>query len=345
MTSPLPIAAALLLGCAPLAAAQVTPPAAPAPEPAAPTAELYAAFRYSYARANDGAETRWTAVNNASRVGVRGSVTDLGVTAFADLQLGVSIDAEPGGAALTQRHLLAGLRGAFGSLTAGRLTTAYKAAGVRVDPFYDTSTIHGSGAVPGTGLFIGATFGLSGLTNGWADRGLAYATPSLHGLTADAEVHLDPERDPDYGLGLGYRAHGVDAGVQYYDPAGGGAWAQTAGVESAVRGHAAYAREGAWSLGASYERLEAVATGEAQAFLYAAGTAAVAPRTTLAVSLGHVGDGAVQPVTGTGYQAGLFYALLPQAQLHALYSRLDADAAPTRSSLAVGFACQLLLRR
>jgi hypothetical protein len=335
MSLRIPIACLLLVAGASTAAAQ-----------GASTAELYGAFRYSYNRADDGTDSRWTGANNASRLGVRGSVSERGLTAFADLQVGVNVDAESAGGAFTQRYAIAGLRGGFGAVTAGRQTTAYKAAGVRVDPFFDTSAIRSSGAVPSTGLFAAATFGLSNLTNGYADRTLAYTSPTVLGLIAIAEAHLDPARDPDYGLGLGYRAPGLDAGVQYYVPGGGGPWVQASGIESAVRLSAGYARQRAWSLGASFERLAADSTGAHQGFLYTSGTVAVAPRTTLALSVGHVGDSrAVQPVTGTGFQAGVFYAPLAPVQLHALYSRLDADAAPARSNFAVGFVYQLLLQR
>lgn len=305
--------------------------------------ELYGDFRYSYNHADAGDTTRWASANNASRLGVRGEVSGGGVTAFADLQTGVNIDAE-GGGAFTQRYYLAGVRSSFGTLTLGRHSTAYKMAGLRLDPFYDTSTLSAGGGVPVTGLFAGASFGLSNLTNGWAERTVAYTSPAFRGITANAAAYLDTDSDHDYGLGLGYRAHGFDAGVQYHDAGGGRTWPPTADIDHALRGHAEYSRGDVWSLGASYERLEA-RTGDRQDFLYAVGTLTVSPGLLLAGAVGHVGEeGAVQPVSGTGYHAGVLYTLFPQVRVHALYSGLDADAGPSRGNLALGLSYQFSIR-
>lgn len=306
--------------------------------------ELYGNFRYSYNRAGAGDTTHWASANNASRLGVRGEVSGGSLTAFVDLQTGVRVDAEGDGGAFTQRHFLAGVRGPFGTLTLGRHSPAYKMAGLRLDPFYDTSTLSTGGGVPNTGLFAGASFGLSNLTNGWADRTVAYTSPALRGVTANAAVYVDTDSDHDYGVGLTYRAHDFEAGVQYHDAAGGRTWAPTWNTDQAMRAHAAYSRAGVWSLGASYERLEARA-GDRQDFLYGVGTFNVSPQLLLVGAVGSVEEGdAVQPVSGTGFHAGVFYALLPQARVHALYSRVDVDAGPGRGNLAVGLTYQFSIR-
>jgi len=308
-------------------------------------AEFYGEFRYSYNRADAGDSTRWASANNASRLGVRGEVPGERLTAFFDLQTGVSIDADGGGSAFTQRYYLAGVRGAFGTVTVGRHSTAYKVAGSRLDPFFDTSTLSAGGGVPTTGLFGGASFGLSNLTNGWADRTVAYVSPTRWGLVANAAAYLDTDSDHEYGVGLAYRAHGVDVGVQYHDANGAGkTWVQTVGVDHALRGHAGYSRAGVWSLGASCERLEA-RSGDHQDFFYGVGTFNVSPSLLLAGAVGYVQEGgAVQPVSGTGYHAGVFYTLVPQARVHVLYSRVDADVISSRANLAMGLTYQFSLR-
>ena len=307
--------------------------------------ELYGAFRYSYNHADPGDSTHWASANNASRLGVRGELSDGGLTAFFDLQTGVNIDAETIGGAFTQRYYFAGVRGGFGTVSIGRQSTAYKMAGLRMDPFYDSSTLSAGGGVPTTGLFAGASFGLSNLTNGFADRTLSYTSPSLGGITANAAAYIDTDSDHDYGLGIGYRAHGIDAGVQYHEVDAGRTWASTLGVDHAVRGHAGFARQGVFSLGTSLERVEAV-TGETQDFLYAAGTVNVTPRVALAGGVGHVEDsGAVQPVAGTAFHTGVFFSLFPQMRLHALFSHLDAAAGPDRANLGAGLTYQFVLGR
>lgn len=298
------------------------------------SSELYGDFRYSYAYVGTGDTTHWGAVNNASRLGVRGDVSGRSLTAFFDLQTGINIGAV--GGAFTQRYYFAGVRGSFGAITVGRHSTAYKMAGLRLDSFYDTSTLSAGGGTPSTGLFAGASFGLSNLTNGWANRTVAYTSPSIRGITANAAAYVDTDSDHHYGLGLGYRDHGIDAGLQYYDAGGEPVWAQTAGINHALRLHAAYTRSDAWSAGASYERLEAAA-GPAQSFFYVAATLTVMRRVLIAGAVGHVEDtGAVQAVTGTAYHAGVFYTLLQRVRLHALYSHLDADSQPRRNDVALG---------
>lgn len=304
--------------------------------------ELYGDFRYSYNYADAGDSTHWAGANNASRLGLRAEVAGNALTVFADLQTGLNVEAE-GGGAFTQRYYLAGVRGAFGTATLGRHSTAYKMAGLRLDPFYDTSTLSAGGAVPFSGLFAGASFGHSNLTNGWTDRTLAYTSPVFRGFTANAAAYLDTESDHDYGLGLGYRSHGLAGGLQYHDVGGGRTWAQAAGIENALRGHAAYGREG-WSVGASYEHVSANG-GDAQEFLFAAATVEASPELTLAAAVAHVGNGAAQPVEGTGFHAGLFYALYPEARVHALYSWLDPESGPDRGTLALGLTYHFVLAR
>jgi len=303
--------------------------------------ELYGDFRYSYNRADAGDSARWAGANNASRLGLRAEVSGRELTIFADLQAGMNVGAEEDGGAFTQRYYLAGIRGDFGTATFGRHSTAYKMAGLRLDPFYDTSTLSAAGGVPSTGLFAGASFGLSNLTNGWADRTLAYTSPSLRGVTGNAAVYLDTDSDHAYGLGLRYRGRGFQGGLQYYDAGEGRTWPQAAGTDDALRGHLSY-RGGSWSVGVSYEHLE-VESGEAQEFFFAAATIDATPELTLAAAVGDVGEGEVQPMGGTGFHGGVSYALYPQAEVHALYSWLDRSPGPNRGNLSLGLTYHFVL--
>lgn len=322
-----------------LALTLVSSPALAAQEVAT---ELYGDFRYSHNRADAGDSAHWAGANNASRLGLRAEVGRRGLTVFADLQAGIDVGPDDAGA-FTPRYYFAGVRGGFGSVTVGSHSTAYKMAGLRLDPFYDTSTLSAGGGVPSTGLFAGASFGLSNLTNGWTQRTLAYSSPTFRGLTLNAATYLDTESDHDFGFGLGYQEHGFQGGLQYYGVGGGRTWAQAAGVEDAVRAHASY-RGGRWSVGASFEHVEAE-SGPAQEFLFAAATVEATPQLTLAAGVGHVGEGAIQPTEGTGLHAGVFYALHPQAQVHALYSRLDPASGPDRGNLALGLTYHFVLAR
>ena len=299
--------------------------------------ELYGEFRYSYNYADDGEAWRWGVVNNASRLGVRGEVSENGTTAFVDLQIGVAIDTEGSNVALTNRYYLAGVRGTFGTVAVGRQTPAYKAVGVRLDPFYDTSTLSTAGAVPETGLFAGASFGLSPLNNGFADRTIAYTSPTFAGLTANAAVQVDSGSDHDAAGGLTLRQRGFEAGVQYYDAGSGRAWAPAAVADRAVRAHGSYARSGSFAVGVSWEQLQAADVDDTQEFVYLAGRFNPAAATQLAASVGWVEDGAaIQEVSGTAVNAGVTLSFLPQVQVYAVYSWLDRRDGADRSNIGAG---------
>ncbi len=306
--------------------------------------ELYGNFRYAYARAASGEETYWTGVNNASRLGIRGEYSEHGLTAFFDLQTGVNIDGDEIGRAFTQRYYYAGIRGAFGSVTVGRQSTAYKMAGLRRDPFYDSTSLSARGGVPGTGLYAGASYALSNLTNGFADRTVAVTSPSLQGFTGNGAVYIDRESDHDYAAGLGYNRRGVEAGLQYYHAGGGRTWSQASGIDQGLRLYAAYEQTDTWSVGASFERIE-TESDAGQDFVYAAATLNVTQQVVAAGGIGHVSDG-VDPeaVTGTGLHLGVFFTPFPAVRLHALYSYLGAGAAPDRSNIAIGLVSQFTIQ-
>lgn len=300
------------------------------------SAEVYGNFRYSYGYADAGDSTHWASANNASRLGVRGEISHGELAAFVDMQAGVNIDAESGGDAFTARYYFAGVRGVFGTLVVGRQSTAYKMSGVRVDPFYDTSTLGVGPTVPARGLYGGASFGLSNLTNGFAERTIAYTSPDVHGFRANGAVFLDSEDDHDLGLGLTFTRSGVDIGIQFYDARGSGTWAQVGVIDQAVRVHAAYAVAGSWSGGLSYERV-GLQGGRDQDLLYASGTVHVVSKVMLAGAVGYVSEAPGPNASGTGFHLGVFYALFPQVRVHGLFSLVEPDSGNTRSIGAVGF--------
>jgi len=121
----------------------------------------------------------------------------------------------------------------------GRQSTPYKVAGVRLDPFFDASTLSVVGGLPVGPSAASASFGLSRMTNGWADRGVIYRSPTLAGVSASAAGFLGAEGGQDWGLGLLYEEGSVRAGAEFHrDGSGGGSWAASAGVDRALRVHA-----------------------------------------------------------------------------------------------------------
>jgi predicted porin len=287
---------------------------------------LYGDFRFSagFIDRNSTKSDGLTANNNASRIGFKGSVGDSRLKAIYHLQAGAKNDGAGEGAAagnnsaFTARFYFAGLKSAdYGSLIYGRHSTAYKMSGLRVDPFYDTSAGLGNG---------GATYGLSGMTNGFTNNAIAYISPTiLGGLSANAAIYIDDSEDNDHdtNFGLQYAADGMTFGVQQLIIGNGSkasnksGIANTAGVESATRLYASYKTD-KWSLSGSYElQIAELADQPDINHLYVAGTYKIMEDTKLAVSVGHVDDG---PFEGVGWQTGIFYNILPKTEVYALYS-------------------------
>ena len=287
---------------------------------------LYGDFRFSagYIDRNSTKSDGLSANNNASRIGIKGSVGNSNLKAIYHLQAGAKNDGAGAGAAagnnsaFTARFYFAGLKSAdYGSIIYGRHSTAYKMSGLRVDPFYDTSAGLGNG---------GATYGLSGMTNGFTNNAIAYISPTiLGGLSANAAIYIDDSdsNKHDTNFGLQYAADGITAGVQQLIIGNGSKTsnstgiANTAGVESATRVYGGYKTKD-WSLTGSYEFQIAKASNAPDInHLYVAGTYNVMEKTKLAVSVGHVDDG---PFEGVGWQTGIFYKILPKTEVYALYS-------------------------
>ncbi len=302
---------------------------------------LYGDFRFSAGYIDrDGTDTKGglTANNNASRIGFKGSVGNSDLKAIYHLQAGAKNDGAGSGtsgagnnSAFTARFYFAGLKSAdFGSIIYGRHSTAYKMSGLRVDPFYDTSAGLGNG---------GATYGLSGMTNGFTNNAIAYISPTiLGGLSANAAIYIDDSdgNEHDTNFGLQYAADGITAGVQQAimgKSEDGGGIANAKGIDSTTRLYAGY-KEDKWSAAVSYEIQNAGrgTTNPDTNYMYVSGTYKIMDTTKLATSVGYVDDGAFE---GVGWQAGVFYNILPKTEVYALYSGTYLDDNPKGDSNAV----------
>jgi hypothetical protein len=216
---------------------------------------------------------------------------------------------------------------------------------VRMDPFYDSSTLDVAGSIPGGGLFGGASFGLSALNNGFADATVSYASPSLFGVTVNGEVGVAAQADEDYGFGISYRNGGVEAGAQRYDPSSGASWAQAAAVERANRAHLSYSWGSGAMVGVSYETVEANELDE-QEFLYLVGRVPVIPRVVASAAVGHTTGGELIPSpAGTAVHAGLSYTIVDQVQVRGVASYLDSQVGENPAIVSLGMSYRFSLRR
>lgn len=264
--------------------------------------------------------------SNASRIGFKGSYElDAGLKALYHIQAGVQTDSDTSNDdkdMFTKRFAFAGLAGNFGKVLYGTLSSPYKMAGLKIDPFYDTAAGEAMG---------GKNYGLSGYTNGFFDNVLAYVTPKMNGFQANAVMVMDDTdaNDHHFNYGASYSQAGFTAGVQLLQ-------VNTVNEEvDATRLTAGYKTD-QWSIGASMENVDPEDNTDPnypdRDYLYVAGTYKVSAKNTLKLSYGDV-DG-----DGTGMAAGISHDLGKKTELYALYSDVDYDSAAqdNRTVISVG---------
>jgi predicted porin len=327
------------------------------------TNSIYGNFRWSVnyvdvAPAAGGASVDTIrADDNQSRLGLRGEVKGSDLTAFYHWESGLTSDA--GDTNFSGRLYYAGVKGGFGALTVGRHSPAYKVGGTSVNPFGDTGVANVNGEYAPTG----AAFGLSGMTNGFANNTIAYTSPKLGPVTVNAAIYIDDsaDNDHDYAAGVAYAGGPITAGFQYYDantkpipnpfvgvtaaeraeaaltgitiPTGAsiarGPWANASDLR-AYRAHGSF-KTGPLTLGASVEMLDPKAQGSNETmFYFVSATYAVTPELRLAASVGlrdfdglDTASGAASD--GLGINIGAFYNVLPNTTVYALGSMVDFD--------------------
>ncbi len=284
-----------------------------APLSAVADTKVYGAVRASLLAGGSAADGD-TFVNNASRVGLKGSVgDDGGLKGFYHIQMGLTIDKDGKngnnlqGSALTNRFAFAGVQGGFGKVVVGRLSSPYKMAGLKTDPFYDTSAGSGNG---------GANFGLSGFTNGFLNNVIGYISPKLGGaFTVNAVAVLNNDdanggtggADDFYNLGVSYGKGPFTASVQHITE------------HDATRLAGTY-KAGPIGVGLSLEDVDGTN------YAYVSGTYKVAPKLTLAASFG-------DNDTDNGYSLGAFYKVASKTTLSLITSDIDNG----RDVTALGF--------
>lgn len=193
---------------------------------------LYGSVRLSVERFDDGNDASWDVVNNASRLGVRGS-EDLGggLSAIYQYEFGVKADDL---ATLTSggRIAMVGLRGGFGTFSIGRQWT----------PFYNaiaiTDVFNGSFSAPGY-------YDLGGMTR--PSNSIAYNSPNFGGLSFGALASMDGPAGKSgvdsYQVGLMYNNAGLHVGAGYAsnEVSDGDLWGVSVGYEfSGINLMAAY---------------------------------------------------------------------------------------------------------
>jgi hypothetical protein len=284
---------------------------------------IYGNFRGSLNMGDFGNDGSAEFVNNASRVGIKGASkkSESGLQGIYHLQMGANNDAD--GEALSSRFYFAGLKGSFGKAIYGRLSTPYKMAGLKQDPFYDTS----SGPYNG-----GSNYGYSSLNNGFTNNSLAYYSPKFAGgLTFNATASIDDtaEDDHDFGIGAEYTTKMFKVGASHLQLDDTRVIAASDGAENATRIYGSVFIDQI-TVSASYELVDFAANSDSTSFYHVNGSYQLNPQTKLAASYGKVAEGISSKAwnaTGDGFTLGAFYDVLPQTTLTLIYTAVDYDDA------------------
>jgi hypothetical protein len=316
-----------------------------APAVSADSTTVYGNMRFSVNSVDDPDNNvdGLTGADNVSLFGVKGTYGD-DIKAFFHLQTGASADAGQSANAFNQRFYYAGLKGNFGSVKYGRVTNLYKMPGFKLDPFYNTAHIGATGAFS-TG---GATYGLSGATNGFTDDAIEYTSPKLGDMvTLSLGVYIDDStnaanNDGEHStvFGADYNNGAINAGVRLASEAENNAGSNLPGLMhdgDATRIYGGYKGDG-WSAGASYEIVEMTTTNDTN-YLYVTGRYSLTDKTDLVGSIGMVDqDATVKTDEGTGVTLAVQNAITTNTKVFALFSSasLDATGAEDPSTLSVG---------
>lgn len=304
--------------------------------PAMADTTLYGNFRGSLNTGdlNGDPENDVDFVNNASRVGIKGSAGTETLKGIYHLQMGVNTD---GGDedALSKRFYFAGLKGGFGKVIYGRLSTPYKMSGVKQDPFYDTSAGTHNG---------GSNYGYSSLNNGFTDSTFAYYSPKIAGgLTVNASVSVDDsaEDDHDIGVGVEYATKQFKVGAAHLKMGDTPVVAANGGADKATKVYGSASLTDAATVSLSYEKLDLDNTDTDPTFIHVNGAFKANEKLKLAASYGKVEDGAAgagRNSSGDGFAVGAFYNVLKNTTLSAMYTTVDYEdeAVNNREGLALG---------
>ncbi len=261
--------------------------------------------------------------DNVSLFGLKGSYGEK-VKAFFHLQTGANADSDPDGDAFDQRFFFGGLESDFGKVAYGRMTNAYKFPGFKLDPFYNYSHVNAGGIFAAGG----ATYGLSGATNGFTDNAVQYVSPSLGGVKLTGGLYIDDSNADDHGYlaGASYDYLDLNVGVVI---AVNDVVVTIPGIApdgEAIRGYANYKFNDTWKAALSVEIVDLTLTTDAE-YVYLTGTMIVPSiKMDFSASLGVVTDG---PAEGAGITVGAWYDIAENTKLFALtsYADIDPDAA------------------
>ena len=202
--------------------------------------------------------------SNTSSIGVKGS-EDLGDGMKAIYKAEFQFDAADGdsakdgttgsgnGNALTQRDVWAGLKGGFGSIKLGTMSSNYKQKGGKVDSMYRTR-LEGRGFMQTQSRLHGGR----ATNRGRMTNAVQYASPKFSGIQLVANISISGSDEETTGVGVRWSNKSIMAYADWIDTVGNNATVSPNGTtESAMKVGANYKGD-AFFVGGQFEAAEDV---------------------------------------------------------------------------------------
>lgn len=220
----------------------------------------------------------------------------------------------------------------YGSLTIGKLSTPYKVAGKKGDPFWDTAA--------GT-TFAANNFGFSAMTRGFTKHSVMYKSPTI-GKINITMGYSGKNSNGDIHSGVEFNDNGYTFGIQYLDIGESAYVANGQNSRNAVRLYNRYKLED-WLFSASFEDVSPLKK-EREHYFNLSVQKNIHDFGRAALSYGYVSDAmlklfdaSIDKRTGHGLSGIVFYDLFKNAELYLMSSYLDFNADVKQKTLALGF--------
>ena len=302
---------------------------------------LYGDLRYSINSVSDPAGSGndgLVGYDNVSKFGLKGSYGE-GVKAFFHLQTNAAADVDAAGDAFNQRFYFGGLQGGFGKVSYGRFTNAYKAPGVPVNIFGDTTKINVTGVVSPSSC----GYGVSGATNGFTNNYIQYSSPKLGGqVQFNLGIAVDDSNEDEHGTAANIQyvgVKGLNVSVALGSNGTVGTLPGIAADGDGTRLAATYKMDN-MKFGFNYEILDPGTGADDTAYMMLSGVFSIPnSKMDLKASIGTVDDGTVA-LEGLAVTAGAYYKVTENTQVYAQYSSASMEDETTwtddPSVLAIG---------
>jgi len=271
---------------------------------------------------NDGFEM----TSNTSAIGVKGS-EDLGGGLKAIYKAEFKVDPFSGTNSLQRRDVWLGLKGGWGKVAAGTMSTNYKQMGGKIDPLYRTQ-VEARGILNlQSGLHSGA--GVDG--EGRQEQTLQYTTPKMAGIeivlnttvaNKDGQQTATLSDDETIGAGIRWSNKNWLLYADFLDPNAGSECATnatgctTTGTDESVAKIGGKWSNKAFQVGAQYEATEDQLGGD---YMFLNGLWNINKKNAVTVSFGQ------QDKVSTGYNLAYIFKMSKQTNVYAAYGFVEAD--------------------